>query len=197
MPAMPSLSPPHPVGHSSTRPHGRSRGRSWAPALLLASLVGACGPGDNQFPPVCPTLGLLPDAADVTRFNGGGQDVTDMLVRARITGVPAKCDMAEPGSLRATLHVDADLFRGPVAAAASPPIGYFVAVMKAGTVLQEQDFAFTPTFAPNVDRSSVHGEDIELLLPVGKSKSAAAYRIYVGFRLTPTELAYNRAHPRP
>jgi hypothetical protein len=36
-----------------------------------------------------------------------------------------------------------------------------------------------------------------LLLPVSQAKSAATYRIFVGFRLSPAELAFNRAHPAP
>ena len=41
-----------------------------------------------------------------------------------------------------------------------------------------------------VQRAS--GDPIDLVLPVTPKKSAAAYQIYVGFRLTPEQLAYNR-----
>jgi len=167
-------------------------------ALALAGLACAsCGPKDTEFPPVCPSLALLGDAADLARFDGRGLDVTNLVTRARITAVPAQCETAKPGVVRATLHVDAEVSRGPASPATLPPIDYFIALMEGDKVLREQDFALAPTFAPNVDRTSVRGEDIELLLPVSQTKSAAAYRIFVGFRLSPDELAFNRAHPAP
>jgi hypothetical protein len=189
MPAMPSRSLLFCAG----------RRAAWLlPALALAGLLAACGAGNEEkFAPACPGLALLPDAGDLTRFTGDGRDVTNLVIRARITKVPASCEADKPDVVRATLHVEADLRRGPATGATPAPVGYFVALMEQGRVLREQDFALAPKFAPNDDYASVHGDDIELLLPVSKTKSAAAYQIYVGFRLTPDELAYNRAHPRP
>jgi len=167
-------------------------------ALALAALLGACSSHEDEFAPACPGLGLLPDAADVTRFDGRGMDVTNLVVRGSMTAVPAVCEKGDKdGTVKATLHVDADFTRGPAAAGGLPPVPYFVALVRGGAILREQDFAFSPTFGPNVDFASVHGEDIELDLPVGKARSAASYRIFVGFRLSAAELAYNRAHPRP
>ncbi len=167
-------------------------------ALALAALLGGCSSNDDQFAPACPGLALLPDAADVTRFDGHGMDVTNLVVRGGMTAVPAVCTKGDKaGTVTATLHVDADFTRGPAAAAGLPPVAYFVALMQGRTILREQDFAFTPTFGANVDFASVHGEDIELVVPVNKTKSAASYRIFVGFRLSPEELAYNRTHARP
>lgn len=182
MPAMPPLSHLRPL----------------LAALALSALLGACSSHEDQFAPACPGLALLPDAADVTRFDGHGMDVTNLVVRGRMTAVPAVCEKGDKdGTVKATLHVDADFTRGPAAAAGLPPVHYFVALMQGGAILREQDFAFAPTFGANVDVASVHGEDIELDLPVSKVKSAASYRIFVGFRLSPEELAYNRAHARP
>lgn len=166
-------------------------------AFALAGPVAGCGPKDTEFPPVCPGLALVPDGADLVRFNGQGHDVVNLLTRARITAVPAKCETDSPGIMKATLHVVVDVGRGPAATGPQPPLDYFVAVMEGERVRQEHDFTLSPAFAPNVDRTTVAGDDIELLLPIGKKKSAAAYQIYVGFRLTPDELAYNRTHRMP
>ena len=196
MPAKPTLSPSDPAGRI---PRAATR-QVRAPvllALVLASLAGACGAKDTEFPPACPGLALVPAAGDLVRFNGRGQDVVDLVTRARIIKVPAKCETVKTGTILATLHIEADVTRGPASPAATVPIGYFIALMEGNNVLQEQDFSFSATFPPNVDRTSVRGDDIELQLPVSKTKSAAAYQIYVAFRLTPEELAYNRAHPRP
>jgi hypothetical protein len=199
--AQPSRSLPHPVRRLSWAMHPKGTRRRDAAAasiaLALAGLLAACSAPDDKFPPACPTLSLVPDAADVARFDGHGIDVTDLIVRGRITAVPAKC---EPGdtrtTVRATLHVDADFTRGPAAPPGALPVTYFIALMQGSTVLREQDFSFAPSFAANVAQASVHGEEIELLLPVSKTKTAAAYRVFVGFRLSPAELAYNRSHTR-
>jgi hypothetical protein len=119
-------------------------------------------------------------------------------VRGRITEVPAVCKVGDkPTQVVATLHVNADFTRGPAAGGASPRVIYFIALTRADKVLREQDFTFTPSFGANVGQASVQGEEIEVLLPVSKTVSAAAYRIFVGFRLSPDELAYNRTHTRP
>lgn len=166
-------------------------------AFLLAGVVGGCGPADDKFPPVCPGLSLLRDGGDLTRFAADGRDVTDMVMRARIVGVPAKCETVSGRKIRATLTVQADVTRGPAARDRSPSATYFVAVTDGDKILQEQDFPLVATFPSNVDRIGVSSDDIELLFPVTKEKSAAAYHIYVGFRLTPEELTYNRTHRMP
>jgi hypothetical protein len=202
---MPSLSLPRPApagpvlsGPARRRAVAAARGARTLAALALAGLVSvSCGPKDTEFPPACPHLALLADAGDLARFDGHGLDVTDLVTRARITAVPAQCEPGDPGTVRATLHVEAEITRGPASPAAPPPIAYFIALMEGDKVLREQDFALAPAFASNVDHAVVHGDDIELLLPVSKTKSAAAYRIFVGFRLTPEELAFNRAHSTP
>ena len=203
MPATPFLPRPRaqartgePAPDSRARPAARTTLAALATLALAALALGACASNEDKFAPACPSLALLPDAADLTRFDGKGLDVTNLIVRASITGVPAKCGPADPDTIRATLHVNADFRHGPANRGNVAPIRYFIALTKAGAVLSEQDFAFVPQFPPNVDRATVHGDDIELLLPVSKKQAADVYKIFVGFRLTPEELAYNRAHPK-
>jgi len=192
MPATPS----HPLLPPRSRVPAIARAAA-AGALLLAGAVGGCGPSDDKFPPACPGLSMLRDGGDLTRFAASGRDVTDMVLHARIVGVPAKCETATPTTVRATLTVEAEVTRGPAAQQRSLPATYFIALTEGDTVVNEQDFPLIANFPPNVDRIGVKSDDIELLLPVSKTKSAAAYHIYVGFRLTPEELAYNRSHPMP
>lgn len=161
--------------------------------LIAAASLGGCGDSTEKFPPACPSLAVLRDAADLTRYARADRDLSDLTLDARITAVPAKCERGEPGKVKATLTVAVEVTRGPAATTGRrAEVPYFVAVTEGSRVLDKQDYALGVTFPPNVDRVSVTGNDVILQLPVSKTKSAAAYSIYVGFRLTPEELALNR-----
>jgi hypothetical protein len=160
--------------------------------LLSLVVLGACQPDDSQFPPVCPQLSLLKDARDLTRFAGTTHDVTAMVLAAQITSIPARCSWGKPGTVTATLNVTAKVLRGPADKQDTASLDYFIALTEGSKVLREQDFTLPVQFPPNVEQVTAKGEDIELLLPVSKDKTAAAYQLYVGFRLTPDQLAYNR-----
>ena len=168
-----------------------------APCLLLASMIGAAAvagcQSTDQFPPICPSLALLKDAADLQRFAGNGRDISEMVVQARLTAVPAVCTRADPTHVRARLQVALDLTRGPAAQGGRLEVPYFVGVTEGGRVLDEQDYGIVANFPANIDQQQVTGDPIDLLLPITRTKTAAAYQIFVGFRLSPAELATNRA----
>ncbi len=167
-------------------------------ALVLfaaANLLAACGPAVDKFAPACPTARLLPDAADLTRFNGRGEDVSDMTLNARLTAVRANCSDAGRGKVRVRLlGVVMDLSRGPALPGRAAQVPLFVAVTEGETLLNERDYSVNVAFPSNVDRINVteDTDQTEILLPVTAEKSAAAYTIFVAFRLTPQELEYNR-----
>lgn len=169
------------------------RPASLAAGLLAAALAG-CSPKDDEFPPVCPSLALLRDGGEITRFAGAGRDASDIVVHASIAAVPAKCKRDGAGAVVSTLNVEAEVTRGPAAQGQDIGLTYFVAVMDGERVVQEQDYPLAAKFPSGADSTLFHGDDIELSTKVGPQKSAAAYHIYVGFRLSPDELAYNRAH---
>ncbi len=161
--------------------------------ILLAGMLGIPGcSSDVRFPPACPSLAILPDAADLTRYGPGGQDITDLIVDARITAIPAKCRTEEPGKVGATLRIAMAAQRGPAATDRKIMLPYFVAVTEGDRVLDKQDYALTAEFAVNANQTLPTSSDINLILPVTKAKSAAAYSIFVGFLLTPEELSTNR-----
>ena len=164
-----------------------------APCLLLAAMGLAGCESTDQFPPICPSLSLLKDAADLQRFAGGGRDISELVVQARLTAVPATCTRADPTHVRARLQVAMTVTRGPAAQGGRLEVPYFVGVTEAGRVLDEQDYRLAATFPANIDQQQVSGEPIDLLLPITRAKTAAAYQIFVGFRLSPEELANNRA----
>jgi hypothetical protein len=159
-------------------------------ALLVPFLAVGCAPAES-FPPQCPALVLLKDGADLKRFNGPGRDVTDLAVDGRITKVDASCTRDSSRAVRATLSVNMELARGPTGPR-SIEVPYFIAVAEGDRILDRQEFSVRGSFPPNVDRTSVQGQEVTLKLPVTDTKNATAYRIFVSFSLTPDELAYNR-----
>ena len=160
-------------------------------AVSSALLLAACSqPG--QYAPPCPVLRLLGDAADISSFDARGQDLTDLVVSGRITGVPASCQSGGRGKTAATMHVQMQVTRGPALRTGTAQLPYFVTIMDGNQVLEQRDYILGVEFPPNVDTVTVDGPDINMLFPVTQQKSAAAYTIYVGFRLTPQQLQYNR-----
>ncbi len=163
----------------------------------LAMLVALAGcAGEEKFPPACPDLNLVPEAADLTLYRpGSGRDVTDMGLQARITAVPAVCSRKDAKTVAARMSVSFAVSRGPAAVGRDAVVPYFVGVTGGERILTEEDFLLKVRFPPNIDTLSVNGEEFTVLIPVSPEKSAAAYQIFAGFRLTPEQLAANRAHP--
>ncbi len=170
-----------------------SRARVVAAGLLALTGLGlaGCNTGEN-FPPPCPGLSLLADAADLTRFNGAGRDVTDSVLSARMTAVPASCKRDGAGSVRTTLKVLADVVRGPAMQGRVAQVPYFIAITETGKILDKMEFIAQVEFPGNVTRVPLQGQEIGFNVAVTPEKSAAAYKIYVGFSLTPEEVATNR-----
>ena len=134
-------------------------------------------------------------AADLTRFNGRGEDVSDMVLNARLTTVRAECSAVGSSVVRTRLlGIGMDFTRGPALVGRGVSVPMFIAVTEGDRVLNEKDFMENVAFPPNVDRITVteDTDGTEILLRVTPEKSAAAYTLFVGFRMTAAELAYNR-----
>jgi hypothetical protein len=90
------------------------------------------------------------------------------------------------------VQVKASVTRGPAASGRQANLGYVITVVEGAQIIDQQDYAIATAFPPNVDRIDISGPPITLLFPVSAQKQASAYKIYVGLRLTPDELAENR-----
>jgi hypothetical protein len=170
-----------------------SRLRFCLPALLLP-LFG-CGPGRNDFAPLCPTARLIPALADVTRYAGPGpaHDLTDLILQARVTAVNGKCKAGDDKSiLPATVDVTISIQRGPAMQGREADIPVFLAVTEGDSIRDKKVFPVHIVFPPNVDRLAMNSGEIDLSLPVSSDKSGNAYGIIAGFQLTPEELNANR-----
>jgi hypothetical protein len=164
-------------------------------AVAAALLASGCSPPSDQFAPACPQLKLLPDGADITRFTPRGQDVTDEVMAAHITAVPASCKAGKKGFVQAALHVSMTVERGHALVGQTAAVPYFVTIMKGDNVLERKSYGINVGFPVNQDQVNVDTPDIDMLFPVEPGKTAQEYTIYVSFQLTPQELEYNRRNP--
>lgn len=186
------VSRPSPVSHPSL-PSRRSPPRRFAAAVLAPLALAGCGGDGESFAPACPGAAIVRDAADITRFRGPSRDLTDMALDGRITGLQGKCARAGRDAVLTTVTPALELTRGPAAQGRTAELAYFVAVGQGERILDKQVFALRAEFPPNTDRVRLSGDDVELRLPVKPGETAAAYRVLVGFQLTPEELELNRS----
>ncbi len=161
------------------------------PLLTVAALAGCTPP--TRFAPACPSLALLPDGADLIRFDGHGKDATNLVLAAHLVAVPAICSKRGATSVKAQLHVTATVTTGPAAHGTIADLPYFIAVLKNNQVVDRQAFTLPVRLSPAGQPSLVQGKIITLDLPETAADSAAGYAIYVSFQLSRDELAFNRA----
>ncbi len=161
---------------------------------LMCALAG-CAPGRDEFAPACPQAALLPQAGDVVRYraDAAGQDLTDLAFRGRVVSVSGKCE-AGPNArtLDATVTMTMQLNRGPALASRNAAVTYFVAVAHGDQILDKHVYTNRVTFPANLDQIWLESDPVFMRLPVTPTMTGAAYTVWVGFQLTPQEMAANR-----
>ena len=156
--------------------------------FLLAPLLAGCGGAtEDAFAPQCPSSAILRPAADLARYRGAGRDLTDRVLVGRITGLQGACKRDGDAVVDTTVAVGMELTRGPAAPGRVAEVAYFVAVTDGDRVLDRRVFPLRAEFPPNTDRLTLEGDVVDLRLPVTAKKQATAYKIWVGFVLTPAE----------
>lgn len=161
-----------------------------AAALLLA----ACA-GDEDRPPSCPALVVVNDASKVTRFQGEGRDLTDVLYETEVQNASITCEY-DGNSVEAALRVLFETTRGPADSSRAARFSYFVAVADRGqNVLAREEFELLAEFPGN--RTEVQQVDeIEPTIPLGEGKNGSDYVVYLGLILSRDEVEYNRRNAR-
>lgn len=178
--------------------------RALALALLPLALA-ACGevrsggrgtaPVAASVRPDCPATVALADAADLRRYRTPeSQDLTDLIVNARITGLAGQCVFADRRrSVEVTLTLTMEATRGPAARERTVSIPYFVAVTdRQDQILDKTIYTVAAEFPANRSRLRLTGEQVTLTLPITQERPPASYTVIVGFQLTEAELALNR-----
>ena len=170
----------------------------------LALLVSACGGGgffDRMFsgssaPTVtCPEVSKVADVARLTRFVPGGRDLTDVAFEAAVGKLGGNCSRGEGGSVDVQLTVEFIGSRGPADKTRKAPFAYFVAIVdRNDNILAREQFDTGIGFPGNQSRNAIT-EELDENIPLQKDQQGNQFRVFVGFVLTPEEIAYNRAHP--
>lgn len=165
-------------------------------ALPLLTLMGCGDTTATRLPVACPRPGLLADGADLTRYRPGPvRDLTTLEWDARLAGISGGCNPGRGArSVDVTLITAFTVERGAGAEGRVVDLPWFVAVVDAndGRVLNRQNFVERATFARNEARTTIESVPVSLSLPVGETRRATDYRIFVSFQLTPEELEQNR-----
>lgn len=161
--------------------------------LALAAVLAGCTMFEPAAPPPpCPRVARVDDAGRLTRFAGTGRDLTDVAFEAEISAMQGSCAF-EDDEIDVELDVQFIASRGPADTNRRADFRYFVAVARTDhTVLAREEFDSYIEFPGNQVRAGIV-EELVQRIPIPEGGSGAPYVIYVGFVLTPEELAFNRA----
>ncbi|MGO1120229.1 hypothetical protein ACTL6U_16105 [Rhodovibrionaceae bacterium A322] len=173
-------------------------------SLLLAGCseqidqVQALVTGDGRGPLPCPGITLVADASKMTRFNGNGEDLTDVVFSAEILDVRYTCEYEDDETVViADMQVFLSATSGPANADKRADFDYFLGIgRKAGPgeepqIVTRQQFDTSIVFQTN-DRRVAVSDEIVPRIPLQNGELGSDYRYYVGLVLTKEELDYNR-----
>ncbi len=169
-------------------------------AGIVASLVAGCSGNDAEDLAPCPAARVLGEPSELTRFREGpGRDPTDILFEAAFLQVAGECSYdADGGDIEIELNVLIDILRGQANQNGEVSLRYFVAVAERGEEIGPQPavhgreaFAIEALF-PETRRNIRYTDVLEITIPRPDARSVRSYVLYLGFELTPEELAYNR-----
>ena len=158
--------------------------------------------GEDAPPLPCPPVVLPGDTATLTRFDGSGRDLTDVVFQARVREANQVCDYEDEDTLiESELLITFEIERGPALRRLAADTGenrvgftYFVAVATNEAeprILTREAFDVEATFEGNRSRIAL-ADEIAPRIPLGPGEDGTDYRLYVGIELNRAELDYNR-----
>ncbi len=163
-------------------------------AVVLPGALAGCGSWFDKPapPPPCPQVAQVEDASRLTRFSGAGRDLTDVAFEAELGGMAGSCAY-DGNEIDVELSVQFIASRGPADQSRRADFTYFVAIARLDqTVLAREEFDSYIEFPGNQTRAGIV-EELAQRIPIESGARGDSYVIYVGFKLTPEELAFNRA----
>jgi hypothetical protein len=165
-------------------------------AAVAALALGACTAQEDKTAAICPRAGIVPDANVVVLFReGAGRDLTDVVTQAQIVEVAVTCEYAaarRPPGVTLDLQIAIAAERGPADRARRAALPYFVAVLDGDqNIVAKEYFEARFDFPDNRTRVG-RVDELEPRIALRSNFDGPAYRIMVGFQLSPDQLAWNR-----
>lgn len=173
----------------------RTTGRCFLLAVIAAAgLLSACT-SEEAAPPPCPVVVVVKDAGRLTRFEGSGRDLTDVVFETTIRNADVACEY-DDNEVEAALRLLFATNRGPADTSRKAEFRYFVAVAdREQNVLAREEFDLTAEFPGNRTEVLLIDE-IDPTIPLAEGKNGADYVVYVGIVLSRDEVDYNRRTAR-
>jgi len=134
---------------------------------------------------------MLKDTDRLVKFVGEGRDLTDVEFEAALRRSVLFCEYDE-NVIEAVVLVNMVALRGPADGDRLAEVAYFVAITnKNNREVIREEFTVQIPFEGNQTQIAIT-EEVEPRIPLQPAETAADYKVYVGFRLTPDELQYNQ-----
>ena len=141
-------------------------------------------------PKPCPTVGVLDGADRITVFNGQGQDLTDVVVRAEISKAAIQCKYDIEDKTISAFNGLAVM--GPAATNSEMSLKGFLAVTRIdGAKVSKQIYDIPIDF--DKERQVRFLKSVEgTVVPYRDDQNGSSYVFLVGFQVSQSQLDYNR-----
>ena len=150
----------------------------------------------------CPQIEIVDDLSSISDFtNPKKQTKSHLISRVDLSSAESTCKLASKSAV-----VDLKLiFNGKLGTKGrankndKPFFSYpfFVAVTSpSGKIMAKEIFAASLTYGTN-ETTHTYFEKLRQIIPIKSKSNAKAYKILIGFQVTPDQLSYNRAHMVP
>jgi hypothetical protein len=177
-------------------------------SCIIALAIMGCDTAKNINPwtnypvPSCPKIQLLKGTDIITSYTSGkGRDVTDILYEAEINGFKGSCEYIGKKGLysevKLLVKVNFKITRGPAAQGRFLNFSYFVAIPEFYPKPSgQQTFIVKIKFPENRNTLRIVDNEVEILIPLKGSRRGPNTEIFIGFKLTPDQLKFNRKKVR-
>jgi hypothetical protein len=164
-----------------------------AAALTVAvPALGGCAAFSEGSPNICPATAILDDAGELVRFaNAVPKGPVDVAFTARMKYISGVCDVDEKNVVM-ELSTWMEATRGPSNESGQVKFAYFVAILgKDKKVLTRTKFPMIAKFQSRETKLDF-ADAVTVTIPRKEGDIPKDYIVYIGYEMTPDELASNR-----
>jgi hypothetical protein len=195
---------------AAQRPFSRLRPVGLAALLILPLALGGCswlgmgGDDDDEAmraiaaaqPKPCPSIGVLDGADRITVFNGKGQDLTDVVVKAEISKAVISCEYdIDDATISVDLAFNGAAEMGPAATGRDMNLKGFLAITRTdGKKVSKEIYDIPISFEKGRQIRFLKSVE-DTVIPYGGHVNGAYYEFLIGFQVTQAQLDYNRKTP--